>query len=278
MLTDDDLAELEGLRDAARDERRAAAPWEALALGEVVSELPDDELAGAVFTPIDASARSRIAERVLASMSSSAAPPASSRPASAAPFVSPVAEPRGQGRAAIVDRKGAGAQKGARVIPFRKAATVLSPLLVAAGVGFFMLRSGGGIPRYGLSVSQGVEQMRSAPAPSSAPTRLSRATRFEAVARPDAASELTLLARAYVRQGGEVLALRGELSRSSDGSFLLRGRAGELFPAWRPGPAEVLVVIGREGAMPSEAELREGQRERAGVRVLVSPVELLPEP
>ena len=237
-MTDDEIlkvaGEIERGRDVLVDPR-----WQALAegtLGEadraeleaLASRSEEARRALEAHRPLDAAEQAEIVERLLA--------------ASPTPAIAPVIALR----------------------PHRKvrAAIVALGSLAAAAALFLMLpaREPGAIPAY--EVAMAGEQAQRGPAPlAGAPRVFGPGSDVELVLRPAVAEKGPIAARGFLSREGRAQAWAPPIEVSSDGAVRIAGPYEAVFRGVAPGAVELVIVVGRPGAIPSDATLVEMTRQ-----------------
>jgi hypothetical protein len=151
-----------------------------------------------------------------------------------------------------------------RVLPFRRVPTwarVALPALAAAGLLVALWPSGGPVdlPAYELRLAGASSDARAVvPSPTSTGETLAFApgNRFELLLTPATTAGADVEARAYLARDGrvEVLPLP-PCEVSAEGALRCLGIVGASV-GLPPGEADLLIAVGRRGALPNAAELR----------------------
>lgn len=141
-----------------------------------------------------------------------------------------------------------------RVLPFRRLASLKLwlPAAAAAAIAFALLRpaSPPPLPGYAIALSGGIRETRGEPAP-----RFAAGRRFEILLRPETAVAGKLEARCcFLERGPEWQAVPVPAETAPGGAVRFRGTlpAGIAAGDWT-----VWALVGRPGALPDEAGLRE---------------------
>ena len=249
-MKDDEL--LSHLRKAAaRDPERARAPeWERLAAGaatdeerlaiEAAARAWDDEDAARELAPIADEARERIVERVLGA--------------------------RGERRERD-ERK----IERSNVVPLRRnrAIAIVAALAVAASAALAIglrSRTGEALPTYALAVGGGIASDRGdEPRHPDATLRLGPDSQLDLVLRPERDASGTVAIAAAIVRGSKADAWDPPRAISPTGAVRIHGDASALVPG-ENGPRDLVIAVGREGALPRDpdaiAHLAGGDRVR----------------
>ena len=224
---------------AARDPERARAPeWERLAAGaatdderlaiEAAARAWEDEEAARDLLPIGDEARERIVERVL--------------------------EARGES----VER-GERKSEPANVVPLRRkrAIAVVAALAVAASAALAIglgSRSGDALPAYALAVGGGVANDRGdEPRHPDATLRLGPDSQLDLVLRPERDAVGKIAIAAAIVQASKAEAWDPPHAISSTGAVRIHGDASAIVPGGN-GPRDLVIAVGREGALPRDPD------------------------
>lgn len=228
-MNDDDL--LAEVGQLARDERILADPrWRALARGELgaderaalialAEQSAEGRAALEAYTPLDAADQAALVEGILA-----AAPPP--------------ARPR--------------SLLGARL---RRGAAGAALLAAAALAALWLRRGDPPLPAYVATIA-GEQAQRAAPPPDAQPggvARLGPGAEIEVLLRPAQSVPGAVDARAFLAREGVERAVPASIERSDDGALRLGGSYEQLFGEAPRGAWELVVVVGRPGALPKSA-------------------------
>ena len=156
----------------------------------------------------------------------------------------------------------------APVIPFPKRGRTLiyaatAVLSLAAGAVLFLRFQGSGVetlPVYTAVVEGGRSDQRAFPGPSAAPTgrapaRLSAGGRVDITLRPATTAGGELTVRAFLVDSNTARPWNAPVEPRPNGSFRVAGIERRMLPEPIVGAAELVFVIGRPGALPSDAEI-----------------------
>ena len=156
----------------------------------------------------------------------------------------------------------------APVIPFPKRGRTLiyaatAVLSLAAGAVLFLRFQGSGVetlPVYTAVVEGGRSDQRAFPGPSAAPTgrapaRLSAGGRVDITLRPATTAGGELTVRAFLVDSNNARPWNAPVEPRPNGSFRVAGIERRMLPEPIVGAAELVFVIGRPGALPSDAEI-----------------------
>jgi hypothetical protein len=213
-------ARLEAYASGTLDAAQVADQARAAGLADADLEA---ELAG--FRPLDASVRASIAARIQESM----------------------------GPAVRLRRT------PVRRVPLQRLGMAVTAIALAASVGlFFRSRASHDgsslLPSYELASVSGEQTWRGESEPTTE-HRVARGDRMRLVVRPSTATEGALEARVFVKRGTDVRAWPSAVEVSRAGAVRIVAAAASL-PADTTGAWEMLVVVGRPGAMPTSSEIQ----------------------
>ncbi|MDI1476478.1 hypothetical protein [Polyangium sp. y55x31] len=186
--------------------------------------------------PLDEAARARFTDAILAQME--AEKPAEKIPAPAPP-------PR----------------EGAQVVPLPKRRTwvpAIAALAAAAAVALLVGLPGRGpsngdpLPAYELSLLGGEHSTRAEPAPTDPrpPLRLGPGSSLEIVLRPASPDRKPIAAGGFLIQDGRARVWPIHPDISPDGAVRVAGERETLFPDLPAGSYEIVIAVGRPGALP----------------------------
>jgi len=166
-------------------------------------------------------------------------------------------------RAEIADqivRSLASRKSEARVVPLRPrrlvpALLVAAALAAAAGFAFFRVAGPAPLPAYAMLVQGGDQAVRSEPnVVGEQPIRLGPGARLALTLRPATRVEGEVAVEAYLVRGGKARRWDVRTEVSADGAAHLRGDRASLFKDEPLGEVEIVMVVGRPGAMPADFE------------------------
>jgi hypothetical protein len=251
-VNDDDL--LARLRKAAsHDAERARAPeWERVADGtatdeerralEKIARAWDDEDALRDLAPIAPSARDAMVDRVLGAAAAERA--TQSQTARAAGNVVPL--------------------RRTRVVAIAAALAVAAAALVAVNFG---RGRDDALPAYALAVGGGIADDRAGdPAHPDAVLRVGRDSRLDIVLRPERDTRDNIAIAAAIVRGSTAEAWNPPRTISPTGAVRISGDASSLVPGGN-GPLDLVITVGREGALPTSAQAIAQQASDSRVRV-----------
>jgi hypothetical protein len=269
--------------DAAEELRRLAeggteAPSDAYEMLKPFDEGEADALADGVFAALD---RKREAAPEAPAGARAPSMPVAPKPEAGAraPSVSVASKPEAGARApsvSVASKREAGARessasvgpKPAPVIPFPKrgrallyAATTVLSLAAGAALWFRLQGSGApGIPAYTALVEGGRSDQRAFPGPSSEPSgrppsRLSAGGRIDITLRPATTAAGDLTVRAFLVDARGARPWSAPVEPRPNGSFRVAGIERRMLPDPASGAVELVFVIGRPGALPSDGEM-----------------------
>ncbi|HEU4404202.1 MAG TPA: hypothetical protein VFS43_02765 [Polyangiaceae bacterium] len=243
--------------------------------------------ARAAATPAEAPAAAATpAKAPTAAATPAEAPAAAKAPATAPPAAAPGPAPAGEASPP------APAAEIVSLDARRRLRRIVSPLtgvlLAAAALWVLVLRPPerpdvAPLPSYEIVARGGLKQTRGAndaPSPPGA-MRLSPSSELDLALRPATKVEGPLALRAFVAQGDKVRPLSVPVEIAPTGALRVHGAAGELLAGVK-GPAELRLVVGREGALGEGDELRKkalsAEGSGPGWRTLRYEVELVDTP
>jgi len=122
-------------------------------------------------------------------------------------------------------------------------------LALAAALLLFIRRPQSELPAYEMVVLGGAREIRGADtAPSTSPLRLRRGDRFEVQLTPTHATHGPLVGRALLARGASSIPFGGAIEIAPEGGARLAGTLDD-FPGVTPGASELVVILGRPGAV-----------------------------
>ncbi|MDC0747937.1 hypothetical protein [Polyangium mundeleinium] len=269
-MTTDEL--LKAVAQAARDDEVEDDPrWSALvegklpeqdraALEELAKNSPRHEEAWHMLRPLDEQARARFTDGILAQM-------------------------QGEKAGAEESRSPAPPREGAQVIPLPKRRTwrpvIAVALAAAAAVALFvglrglpstddngpiaLLSSQDPVPAYELTLLGGERSTRTEPIPAEPrPTvRLGSGSSLEIVLRPATSDRKPITTGGFLIQDGRARVWEVQPEISPDGAIQITGDRQALFPNVPAGSYELVIAVGRPGALPdADAVVRGAAGER----------------
>ncbi|MDI3289266.1 hypothetical protein [Polyangium sp. 15x6] len=263
-MTTDEL--LKAVAQAAREDEIDDDPrWSALAEGslpeqdraaleEIARRSPRHEEAWHMLRPLDEKARARFTDGILAQMAKEKAA-AEESPAPAPP-------PR----------------EGAQVIPLPKKRTwvpAVAALAAAAAVALLVglpargPSNGDPLPAYEVSLLGGEHSTRAEPAPTDPrpPLRLGPGSSLEIVLRPATPDRKPIAAGGFLIQDGRARVWPIQPEISPDGAIRVAGERETLFPNLSAGSYEIVIAVGRVGALPEADAVVRGAEADARVRL-----------
>jgi hypothetical protein len=247
MNDDEALRLLTRAMTQEKQDGRADARWEAMCEGEADGGRAADPAeaqhldargirAREAYRPLDASTR----DRIVSSLTDAGAPKR------AAPETSS-------------DRAAPSPIEHGKLVPLRarwarRGALVIGPLALAAAVLLVARRPTDlpALPSFELSVSGGDVSSRGPDLRAAQPLRLPPGSRFELLLRPSTRVQGPLVAKTFAARGGEVRETGLGAQVSGGGATRIQGTADEL-SGLAPGAWDLVVVVGRPGAVPLDA-------------------------
>jgi hypothetical protein len=203
-----------------------------------------------MLAPLDAKARARISDRILAQMQQEKAAEASG--------------------------------EGAKVIPLstkrQRWAPVLAALAVAAALALLIGRrsapievalgpSSAPLPGYSMELAEGERRVRGdEPLAKEAFITLGSGSSFEVLLRPSAPDGKPIAVRSFLIQDGHARLWQVEPDISSDGAVRIQGKRDTLFTNVPAGPWEIVIAVARPGDLP-DADAVAHDAVRMGERV-----------
>ena len=132
------------------------------------------------------------------------------------------------------------------------------------------------LPTYEASF-EGGEQTTRGEAPSDGTPKIARGGSVTFIARPAVDVRAPLVARAFAIRSGETRALDVPVALSADGAARLSGKREDVLRGVPAGPCELVLVIGRDRAVPRDAKAFDAMASAPSgeVKILRKPVILL---
>ncbi|HVK70865.1 MAG TPA: hypothetical protein VM694_40700 [Polyangium sp.] len=272
-MTTDEL--LKAVAQAARDDELEDDPrWSALvegklperdraALEELARSTPRDEEAWHMLQPLDEQARARFTDGILAQMQG--------EKAAAEESPSPAPPPR----------------EGAQVLPLPKKRAWRPALAVAlaaaAAVALFvglrgspstdgngpiaLLSSQDPVPAYEFTLLGGERSTRTEPTEPSLTVRLGSGSSLEILLRPATSDRKPIAAGGFLIQDGRARVWEVQPEISLDGAIRITGDRQTLFPNVPAGSYEIVIAVGRPGALPDADAVARGAAGERDARV-----------